>query len=391
MKKILLGISGGIAAYKTPDLVRKLLEANFEVRVVITKYAAQFVSVLTLSTLLPNGVFETLFEPEMRHIKLAKWADAIVIAPATANIMAKLNNGFADDLLTCICLATTAPLFLAPAMNKEMWRHSTTQHNVKQLIKRGVIFLGPDFGAQACGDIGAGRMREPIDIVRDLSTLTRDPFLQNINILITAGATREAIDPARFISNKSSGKMGYALAQEAYLLGARVTLISGETHLDQPQCHQFVEVENAGDLQKAVTTEIANQDIFISVAAVSDFTVANALKQKIKRSKEILTLELVPTVDILATVCAQSIKPFTVGFAAETENVLENAKQKRMRKGADLIIANDVSRTDIGFDSNENAVSIISEKETIHLEKNSKQKIAQQLLKIIYDQYLTRH
>ena len=387
MKKILLGITGGIAAYKTPDLIRKLLEANFEVRVVLTKNATQFVSLLTLNTLLPNSVFETLLESEMQHIKLAKWADTIVIAPATANVIAKLTYGFADDLLTCICLATTAPVFLVPAMNKEMWQHLATQHNVKQLEKRGVTFLGPDSGSQACGDVGVGRMLEPIDIVQYLSATTNNPFLKDIKILITAGATREAIDPARFISNKSSGKMGYALAHEAYLLGAQVTLISGKTSLQEPPCHRFIQVESAAEMLNSVTKEIANQNIFISAAAVSDFTVAYVPQQKIKRSKETLTFELVPTVDILATVCAQSIKPFTVGFAAETENIFENAKQKRLRKGADLIVVNDVSQVDIGFESNDNAVSVISEKEIIHLKKNSKRKIAQQLLKIIFDQY----
>lgn len=354
---------------------------------VVTKNAAAFVSLLTLETLLPNCVFETLIEPDMQHIQLAKWADAIVIAPTTANMIAKLNMGFADDLLSCICLAATAPIFIVPAMNQAMWKHPATQSNIKSLTERGVTFVGPDFGIQACGDIGPGRMLEPVDIVNYLTNTIQKPFLKHLKILITAGGTREPIDPVRFISNKSSGKMGYALVNAAHELGAQVTLISGESNLDKPRCDQFIKVQTANEMQHAVEKEILNQDIFISVAAVSDYTVANASQQKIKHGVDTLTLELIPTVDILAAVCARSTKPFTVGFAAETDNVIKNAKQKRLRKGVDLIVVNDVSQPDIGFESNDNAVSVISEKEIVHLEKNSKQKIAQQLLKIIFDQY----
>lgn len=390
MKKILLGITGGIAAYKTPDLIRQLQDANFEIKVVVTKNATAFVSLLTLETLLPNNVFEILIEPDMQHIQLAKWADIILIAPATANTIAKIANGFADDLLTSMCLAATAPLFIAPAMNKAMWKNVATQNNIKKLTECGAIFLGPDIGVQACGDVGIGRMLEPIDIVHSLISTIQKPFLKNIKILITAGSTREPIDPVRYISNKGSGKMGYALAQAAYSLGAHVTLISANSNLNKPPCHQFIKVHTAMDMKNAVKKEIAKQDIFISVAAVSDFTVANVDKQKIKRGKESLTLELIPTVDILSLVCAKKIKPFTVGFAAETENILENAKQKKIKKSMDLIVVNDVSQNNIGFESDDNVVSVVCENEIIHLEKNSKQKIAEKLLRIIFDHYTSR-
>lgn len=391
MNKILIGITGGIAAYKTPDLIRKLLDTGFEIKVIMAKNATAFVSLLTLKTLLPNNVFETLIEPEMQHIRLAKWADIILIAPATANTIAKLNAGIADDLLTNVCLASAAPVFLAPAMNQAMWQHIATQNNIKRLMERGITFLGPDSGVQACGDIGPGRMLDPVDIVDFLSAISQKPILQNINLLITAGATREPIDPVRFITNKSSGKMGYALAQAASSLGARVTLISGETNLARPHCQKFIKIQTTKEMQNAVENEITQQDIFISVAAVADYTVANISPQKIKRGTDTLTLELTPTIDILATICARQTKPFTVSFAAETENVLENAKKKRLKKGVDIIIVNDVSRSDIGFDSNDNAVSIISENKIFHLEKNSKHKIAQQLLKIINDAYCSKN
>lgn len=386
MKKILLGISGGIAAYKTPDLARQLTAAGFDVKVVITKNAAEFVSPLTLKTLLPNRVFEMLIEPDMHHIQLAKWADIILIAPATANMIAKLTHGFADDLLSAICLATTARIIVAPAMNQQMWLNYATQHNVEQLKKRGAIFFGPANGIQACGDNGPGRMLEPAEIVNALSSITR-PFLNNTRILITAGATAEPIDPVRFITNRSSGKMGYALAQAAKTAGAYVTLISGDTSIAPPVCNQLITARTAAEMQRAVENHINNHDIFISVAAVSDFTVVNPSKQKIKRGKEIVTLTLTPTTDILSSIAKRDKKPFLVGFAAETENVIENAKAKRLKKGIDVIIANDVSRADIGFSSDDNAVTIIAQDEVIHLEKCTKDRLALQLLVIIYDMY----
>lgn len=385
-KKILLGITGGIAAYKTPDLIRQLLDNGFDIKVVVTKNATQFVSLLTLQTLLPNRIFETLLEPEMQHIQLAKWADIILIAPATANCITKITTGFADDLLSTVCLATTAPIVIAPAMNQAMWQNIATQQNVQMLKKRGVFFLGPDNGIQACGDFGPGRMMEPLDIIDHLSSLLHQPFLNNVKILITSGGTRELIDPVRYISNRSSGKMGYALAKSANQLGAKVTLISAHTSIEKPTCEKFIPVETALEMKEAVLREIDQQDIFISVAAVSDYTVKKS-DQKIKRGTESLMLTLIPTTDILSEVCSKKKKPFTVGFAAETQNVIENAKKKRIKKGADIIVVNDVSKSDIGFGCDHNAVTVVTEDSTIPIEKNTKDNIAYQLLQIIFDYY----
>ena len=384
---MLLGITGGIAAYKTPDLIRQLINAQYEVKVIVTKNALEFVSLLTLQTLLPNNVFEILIEPTMQHIQLAKWADIILIAPATANIIAKINYGIADDLLSTACLATVSPIFIAPAMNQAMWKNFATQNNVTELKKRGAVFLGPDDGIQACGDVGPGRMLEPLDIINQLENFTTKPFLKNIRILITAGATRENIDPVRFISNKSSGKMGYALATAATAAGAIVTVISGVTHLEKPMCEKLINVISAKEMLAAVEDEAMDHTIFISVAAISDFTVEKILDQKIKRKDQSLKLELIPTTDIVSLICTKKNKPFVVAFAAETESVIENAKQKRLKKGADMIVVNDVSQNDIGFDADENAVTIISKNEIIQLEKNSKKNIAQSILEIVFAQY----
>lgn len=388
-KKLLLGITGGIAAYKTPDLIRQLLEAGFDLKAVVTKNAMEFVSPLTLQTLLPNRVFETLIEPEMQHIQLAKWADVILIAPATANCIAKIAAGFADDLLSTICLATAASIVVAPAMNQVMWKNDVTQRNVDYLKKRGVIFLGPDTGIQVCGDDGPGRMMEPAEIVHHISMMCHEPFLLNLKILMTAGGTREAIDPVRYIGNHSSGKMGYALVKIAHRLGASVTLISGVTQIEKPPCRKLISVETASQMHKAVLSAVNHNDIFISVAAVSDYTVTKS-DQKIKRGNEPLTLTLIPTTDILASIGSQKEKPFTVGFAAETQDALNNAKLKRLRKAADIMIVNDVSRSDIGFGSDDNTVSVITEDKTIHLEKNTKDNIAYALLKIINEYYRQR-
>lgn len=386
MKKILLGISGGIAAYKTPDLVRQLISTGYDVKIVITRNAAEFVSPLTLKTLLPNCVFDTLIEPDMHHIQLAKWADIILIAPATANIIAKLTHGFADDLLSAICLATTARIIITPAMNQHMWMHCATQHNLDKLKQRGVTVLGPANGIQACGDNGPGRMLEPTEIINQLSFITK-PFLVSTRLLITAGATSEPIDPVRFITNRSSGKMGYALANAATSAGAYVTLISGETVISSPPCDQLIKVLTAADMQHAVENHIDNHDIFISVAAVSDFTVINPSQQKIKRGKEALTLTLTPTNDILSMIAKRNKKPFLVGFSAETQNVIDNAKAKRLKKGIDMIIANDVNQPGIGFSSDDNAVTVISQDDVIHLKKCAKDILARQLLAIIYERY----
>ncbi len=378
--KILLGISSSIAAYKTPELVRKLLEAKHQVKVVLTENAKAFVTPLTLETLLPNGVFDTLMEPTMQHIHLAKWADIFLIAPASANTMAKLAHGHADDLISAIHLVTRASLVVAPAMNQAMWQHPVTQANVDILKNHGAQFWGPDCGIQACGDEGPGRMLEPIDIVKQLETLTTEPFLVGIKILITAGPTQEAIDPVRMLTNKSSGKMGYALAEMATAAGAEVTLITGPTALSLPYCHQVIQVKSAADMHTAVMSHLQDQHIFIAAAAVADYTLVPAL-QKIKKTGESITLTLTPTADIVAEVCQRPDKLFVVCFAAETEHVIENAKRKLIHKGADLIVANDISRTDIGFDSNDNEVMLISREHTKILIKASKHLIAKQILK----------
>lgn len=368
----MLCITGGIAAYKTPELIRQLLDHDFDLNVVVTKNASEFVSLLTLQALLPNRVFMTLIEPEMQHIQLAKCADFILIAPATAHSIAKIAAGFADDLFSAICLAATAPIVIVPAMNQAMWKNDITQCNVDKLKKYGIQFLGPEIGIQACGYNGPGRMMDPLDIVHHVSMMLFEKLFLNMKILITAGGTREAIDPVRYIGNNSSGKMGYALAKIAHTLGAEVTLISGVTQIEAPHCEKLIAVESANEMQEAVLNEVYQNDIFISVAAVSDYTVIKS-DQKIKRHEETLTLTLIPTTDILALICSQKERPFTVGFAAETQDILENAKQKRIKKGADMIIVNDVSQSDISFGRDNNEVTIITESETIHLEKNTKE------------------
>ena len=382
-KKILLGICGGIAAYKTPDLVRRLQELDYEVKVVVTKNALAFVTKLTLETLLPNNVFEFLIEPEMQHIKLAKWADTILIAPATANTIAKLANGFADDLLTTICLASQAKIILVPAMNTLMWENKILQENVTHLRSQNVVFLGPERGIQACGDNGPGRMLEPTDIIEQLGL--HNTNLENTRILITLGGTREYIDPVRFIGNRSSGKMGHALATAAFASKAEVTVIAAETSISRPPCHRFIKVTSSQEMFEAVKKEISNHCVFISSAAVSDFTVVNPAHQKIKRGNETLSIELKPTIDILQHVCQHYPDVFTVGFAAETDNIMENAKKKHAKKRTKMLVVNDVSQSDIGFESDENSVNIILKDNVIHLDKNSKITIAVQLLKIISD------
>ena len=356
-KKILLGVTGGIAAYKAPELIRRLLDKNFEVKVVVTEAALAFVSQLTLETLLPNAVYSIFLEPEMQHIKLAKWADTVVIAPITANSMAKICYGFSEDLLSALCLVTQAPIVMVSAMNQAMWHHAATQENVSQLKARGIRFLGPEKGEQACGDTGLGRMCEPQDIVDQLQKFSIEPYLEGVKILITMGATQEAIDPVRFISNKSSGKMGYAIAQAASLAGANVTIIAGEISTKTPPCSKLAKVTTAKEMHTAVHNELNKQDIFISVAAISDYEVSNISSQKLKRGTETVTLTLQPTIDILASACQKKSRPFIVGFAAETENIMENAKKKLAKKGADMLVVNDVSQANIGFDSDDNALA----------------------------------
>ncbi|MCX8514686.1 MAG: bifunctional phosphopantothenoylcysteine decarboxylase/phosphopantothenate--cysteine ligase CoaBC [Burkholderiales bacterium] len=391
MTKILVGVTGSIAAYKTPELLRSLINAECEVKTVVTEAGQSFVTPITLQALSGSDVYtlllDTQAEAAMSHIQLARWPDLLLIAPASANFIAKLAHGFCDDLLSTICMATAAPIIVVPAMNKHMWANMATQANINQLKMRNIRVLGPENGVQACGDIGLGRMMEVNEIVKNILALDSKPLLQGINILITAGSTQEMIDPVRFISNRSSGKMGYALAQEASRLGAQVTLISGTTTINTlPNCKQLIKVNSASEMLSAVEAQITNNQIFISCAAVSDYRVLNQSSQKIKRQQQNITLTLEPNIDILAKIASQCAV-FTVGFAAETENLLVIAKNKLLQKKVNLMIANDVSDTNIGFDSNNNEVYIVSHDNTIKLDFATKSEIAKQLLQYIYQFY----
>ncbi len=365
MKKILIGVTGSIAAYKSAELVRLCKKAGYEVRVVMTKSATEIITPMTLQVLSQNEVRIDLFDHEdeakIDHISLARWADQIIIAPATANILGKLSAGIADDLLTTLCIATDKPIALAPAMNRLMWDNAITQENLKQLLEKGYQLIPPEAGEQACGEVGVGRMTEPENIVAWLGQQFPQP-LKRKTIVITAGPTIERIDPVRFLSNDSSGKMGYALAQKASELGASVILVSGKTALATPTGVKRIDIESAKDMLNAVMENISQADWFIAAAAVSDYTVAETAKQKMKKTgNDGLTLTLVQNPDILKTICQLTDKPFCIGFAAETENVIEYAKAKRLRKGTDLIAANDVSDKSIGFNSDSNAITLIGE------------------------------
>lgn len=368
-KRILLGITGGIAAYKTPDLVRKLSAAGAEVCVVATQGAKQFVSTTALQAVSGREVRDSLWdesaEAAMGHIELARWADTVVIAPATANCIAKLAQGIADDLLTTLCLATTAPLVIAPAMNVRMWQHPASQANIATLVTRGATVLGPADGAQACGEFGPGRMLEPEDICSALiasSDQHQNKPLSGTHVLLTAGPTREPIDPVRYISNRSSGKQGYAIAAEAARLGARVTLVSGPTALEVPTGVERIDVLSAQDMLAAVLDALPTADLFLGVAAVADYRLDEIAEEKIKKTattKDGITLNLIANPDIIATVAATPEGPVTVGFAAETHRGLEHARGKLERKKLDLIALNDVSDQRIGFRSDNNAVTLI--------------------------------
>lgn len=388
--KILLGITGGIAAYKTPDLVRKLTAQGAEVRVVLTQSAAEFVSPLSLQAVSGNPVHQHLLDPDaeaaMGHIELAKWADILLIAPATANCMAKLANGLADDLLSTLFLATTADVYLAPAMNQQMWKAAATQRNLSTLHWMGVTLLGPDSGEQACGDIGAGRMLEPMDIVAGLSPSSSDE-LAGKHVVITAGPTREPLDPVRYISNHSSGKMGFAIAEAARAAGATVTLIAGPVALTTPTGCSRINVESAEEMHAAAMDAVSNADIFIATAAVADYRAQSVQNNKIKKSSDELTLTFVKNPDILASVAALSPAPFTVGFAAESDNVAAYARDKLKRKNLDMIAANDITATGLGFNSDKNALHVFWSDGDKQLSAKPKQELATELLRIIVERY----
>lgn len=395
MKNILLGITGGIAAYKSPDLVRRLRARGMSVKVVLTESAKEFVTETTLQAVSSNSVRSSLWDKEaeaaMSHIELARWADCILISPTTANFMAKLVQGSAEDLLTTLCLATKSPIVIAPAMNHVMWDNISVQENKKTLQKRGVQVIGPEFGEQACGEIGFGRMPEPLAIVDFLfnQVIDIDSPLKGKKIMITAGPTREAIDPVRYISNRSSGKMGYALASEFIEKGADVLLVTGPTNLTVPKRITSIAVESAKEMHKAVHDNIVGVDIFVSSAAVSDYQTENTCKKKIKKKDEKLTLNLVKSPDILASVSNMKQSPFSVGFAAETENLKEYALDKLNQKSLDLIIANEVGPHK-GFDQDENAVHVFWKHGEKVFEKLQKRKLAKHLVELIAARFLNK-
>ncbi len=361
-KRILLGVSGGIAAYKSAELVRRLREAGAEVRVVMTAGATQFITPLTLQALSGQTVRTELFDAQaeaaMGHIELARWADAVLIAPASANTLARLAQGLADDLLSTLCLATRAPLLVAPAMNHVMWEHPATQANMTTLRERGVHICGPGVGSQACGESGPGRMLEPAELIVELAQLFNVGALAGLRVLMTAGPTREAIDPVRFISNRSSGKMGYAIAAAAAEAGARVVLVSGPVALPPPERVECIYVESASDMQAAVMARVHDCDIFIGTAAVADYRPQAVAEHKLKKHTAALHLDLERTTDILAAVAALHPAPFTVGFAAETERLAEHARSKRMAKSLDMIAANWVNVPGQGFAVDDNALTL---------------------------------
>jgi len=386
-KHILLGVTGGIAAYKSADLVRRLQDAGASVRVVMTAAAQEFITPLTMQALSGHPVHTTLLDPKaeagMGHIQLARWADLILVAPATADFMARIVQGQGDDLLTTLCLATNAPIALAPAMNQGMWHNASTQTNLVTLHARKVHIFGPADGGQACGDIGPGRMLEPLQLVDAAAGLFQTGVLAGKKVVITAGPTREAIDPVRYISNHSSGKMGYALAQAAVEAGAHTVLISGPTQLAAPERLEFVSVTTAEEMLHAAMDQAASCDLFIAAAAVADYRPAQVAAQKIKKTDETLTLALVKNPDIVASVAALKSKPMVVGFAAESENLIAHAQQKLLRKNLDLIIANDISAEGIGFNSDNNAVTVIDKEQLVSISPRSKQQLARELIRLI--------
>ena len=395
-KNILLGVSGGIAAYKSAELVRELVRAHANVRVVMTHSAKQFVTALTFQALSGNKVLSDEFDQSeatngMDHIALARWADAILIAPASANTIAKLTHGGADDLLSTTCLATKAPIALAPAMNQAMWSNSATQDNVEILENRGLLFFGPAAGSQACGDVGEGRMFEPHQLLLSLTNLFNTGELTGINVMVTAGPTQEPIDPVRFISNRSSGKMGYAIAQAAHDAGANVQLISGPVALPSPKDIKCVSISTAQDMFNAVQNKIKDQQIFISCAAVADYRPVSKQPEKIKKLHADLSVELIRNPDIITEVTKLNDRPFVVGFAAETQQLEKFALQKLERKRMDMIAGNDVADQSIGFDSVENALEVYWPGGHCSLERDTKTKIARRLISLIAERYASTY
>jgi phosphopantothenoylcysteine decarboxylase/phosphopantothenate--cysteine ligase len=395
-KKIVLGITGGIAAYKTPELVRQLTGAGAEVSVVMSRAAHHFVTVTSLQAVSGRAVRDDLWdrsaEAAMGHIELARWADCILIAPVTAHSCARLAQGEADDLLSTLCLAAPCPIAIAPAMNQQMWQHPAVQRNITQLRSDGVHVWGPGVGDQACGDVGPGRMLEPEVLVNEVAALFGTQRLKGARVLITAGPTREPLDPVRFISNHSSGKQGFALAEAALGAGAEVTLVSGPVAITTPPGAIRVDVTTALEMHDCVMARVANHDVFIGVAAVADFRPDSACAEKIKKTsgRNTLSLDLVENPDIIAAVASLPDRPLAIGFAAETERALENARDKLARKGLDLIVVNDVSDQRIGFDSDDNEVTLIALDTEQTVPRANKRVVSRVIIERIADLYEQR-
>jgi phosphopantothenoylcysteine decarboxylase/phosphopantothenate--cysteine ligase len=390
---ILLGVSGGIAAYKAAELVRRLRDAGAEVRVVLTENATRFVSPLTFQALsgqpVRSGLWDEAAEAAMGHIELARWAQRILIAPASADLIARLAHGFADDLLTTLCLASAAPLAIAPAMNQQMWAHAATQANISTLRERGVDLLGPADGSQACGEFGAGRLLEADSIVAEIVALHGPKILSGARVLVSAGPTYEDIDPVRFIGNRSSGRMGFAVARAAVERGARVQLVAGPVHLPTPAGVERTDVRSARDMRTAVLRQIPQSDIFISAAAVGDYRPGEVAAHKLKKRGADLTLTLNENPDILAEIAALPKRPLLVGFAAETENVEAYARAKLTRKKLDLIAANLVG-ADLGFDCSDNALTLFWDGGSEDLGRADKPVLARRLIERIAGFYAKR-
>jgi phosphopantothenoylcysteine decarboxylase/phosphopantothenate--cysteine ligase len=392
-KHIVLGVSGGIAAYKSPELVRRLRDRGAEVRVVLTSAAKAFITPLSLQAVSGHPVSDDLLDPAaeaaMGHIELGKWADLVIMAPATADLLARVTAGMANDLLTTVCLATAAPVAAVPAMNQQMYRAPATQANLATLAQRGILLWGPDSGSQACGDVGPGRMLDPLEIVeRAVQHFSPVKDLQHLKIMLTAGPTREALDPVRFISNHSSGKMGFAIAQAAAARGAQVTLVAGPVSLPTPAGVTRVDVTSALEMEQEVMKRAGEQQIFIGCAAVADYRAAQVSPEKIKKQGDEITLKMVKNPDIVAGVAAMAARrPFVVGFAAETQNVEEYARQKLIRKNLDLICANDISLAGHGFNSDTNALHLFWQQGDVRLPHADKTLLGQQLLDEIVSRY----
>jgi phosphopantothenoylcysteine decarboxylase/phosphopantothenate--cysteine ligase len=389
-KRILLGVTGSIAAYKSADLVRRLRDAGAVVRVAMTENATRFITPLTMQAVSGYPVHDELFdlnaEAAMGHIELARWADLILIAPASADFLARLAQGRADDLLATLCLAARSRIAVAPAMNQAMWKHTLTQDNVQALRDKQILILEPAAGSQACGDVGPGRMMEPTDIVESVSSFFATGLLAGFNVVVTAGPTHEMIDPVRFMTNGSSGKMGYALAEAASEAGANVSLISGPVQLSRLPHIAHTDVISAQEMYDEVMKNIASCDIFLSVAAVSDYCIEAPAPHKVHKSNEAVSLLLKRTPDIVASVGQLPTKPFIVGFAAETENVIEQAKAKRQLKNMDMIVANEVG-SGRGMGSDENQVTVITATAEITLPLMPKSQLARQLISRIAEQF----